>query len=111
MDMECVKTELAPIFSGYREEIVAAYLFGSMARGVTNPSSDIDIAVLTRNRDKKSGAALKLRLYADLCRSLKRNDVDLVLLDLSGNLILNDKSSGTGRLFTRQTMMQERNMS
>ena len=98
MDMECVKTELAPVFSGYREEIVAAYLFGSMAGGVTYPSSDIDIAVLTRNRDKKSRAALKLRLYADLCRSLKRNDVDLVLLDLSGNLILNDEIVRHGKV-------------
>jgi len=98
MDTECLKSELAPVFSGYREEIVAAYLFGSTARGVTCPSSDIDIAVLTRNRDKKSGAALKFRLYADLCRSLKRNDIDLVLLDLSGNLILNDEIVRHGKV-------------
>ena len=98
MDMEYVKTELAPIFSRYHEEIVAAYLFGSTARGVTSRSSDIDIAVLIRNGDKKSGGALKFRLYADLCRTLKRNDVDLVLLNLSGNLILNDEIVRHGKV-------------
>jgi predicted nucleotidyltransferase len=98
MDMEYVQTELAPIFSRYHEEIVAAYLFGSTAKGVTSPSSDIDIAVLMRNGDKKSGAALKFRLYPDLCRALKRNDVDLVLLNLSGNLILNDEIVRHGKV-------------
>jgi len=93
-----MKTELAAIFSRYHEEIVAAYLFGSTARGVTSHSSDIDIAVLIRNGDKQSGAALKFRLYADLCRTLKRNDVDLVLLNLSGNLILNDEIVRNGKL-------------
>ena len=97
-DMEYMETELAAIFSRYHEEIVAAYLFGSTARGATSRSSDIDIAVLTRNRDKKSGASLKFRLYPDLCRALKRNDVDLVLLNLSGNLILNDEIVRHGKV-------------
>ena len=91
MDLLQLKTKLAPDFSRYREEIVAAYLFGSISRGETTPSSDIDIALLLRNNDKINGASLKFRLYADICRTLERNDVDLVLLDLSGNLILNDE--------------------
>ena len=103
-----MKTELAPIFSRYREEIVAAYLFGSMAKGMASPSSDIDIAVLLRNGDKKSGAALKFSLYPDLCRTLKRNDVDLVLLNLSGNLILNDESVRHGKvLYTTDDAARE----
>lgn len=98
MNFETVKSELAPIFSRYQQEIIAAYLFGSTTRGGTSSSSDIDIAVLLRNRDKKSGAALKFSLYADLCRTLKRNDVDLVLLNLSGNLILNNEIVRQGKL-------------
>lgn len=98
MDTELLKTELAPAFSKYHEEILAAYLFGSTAMGITSPSSDIDIAVLMRNSDKTSGAALKFRLYADLCRKLKRNDIDLVLLNLSGNLILNDEIIRHGKV-------------
>ena len=101
MDVEQLKIELAPAFGKYHEEIVAAYLFGSAAKGETSSSSDIDIAVLTRSSDKKNGAALKFSLYADLCRRLKRNDIDLVLLNLSGNLILNDEIVRHGKvLFT-----------
>lgn len=37
-------------------------------------------------------------MYADLCRRLKRNDVDLVLLNLSGNLILNDEIVRHGKV-------------
>ena len=98
MDMEQLKIELTPVFSNFHKEIVAAYLFGSTAKGVVSRLSDIDIAVLLRNRDKKGGAILKFRLYADLCRKLKRNDIDLVLLDLSGNLILNDEIVRNGKL-------------
>lgn len=98
MDTEYVKSELAPIFSRYQEEIVAAYLFGSAAKGSASSSSDVDIAVLLRNRDKKLAAALKFRLYADLCRTLKRNDIDLLLLNLSGNLILNDEIVRHGKV-------------
>jgi len=98
MDTEHLIAELASAFSKYHEEIVAAYLFGSTAKSVTSPSSDIDIAVLMRNSDKKNGSALKFRLYADLCRKLKRNDIDLVLLNLSGNLILNDEIVRHGKV-------------
>jgi predicted nucleotidyltransferase len=98
MDIEQLKAELTPAFCKYHEEIVAAYLFGSTAKGGTSSLSDIDIAVLLNNNDKKNGAALRLRLYTDLCRMLKRNDIDLVLLNLSGNLILNDEIVRHGKV-------------
>lgn len=98
MDMDHFKVELFSVFSKYQEEIIAAYLFGSTAKGMNSSASDIDIAVLLRNPDKKSGSSLKFRLYADLCRKLKRNDVDLVLLSLSGNLILNDEIIRHGQI-------------
>jgi predicted nucleotidyltransferase len=99
MDTEQLKNELTPIFAKYQGEIVAAYLFGSMAKGEPSPSSDIDIAILMRgNIEKNNGAALKFCLYPDLCRKLKRNDIDLVLLSLSGNLILNDEIVRYGKV-------------
>jgi len=98
MNTAHLKIALAPIFFKYQEEIIAAYLFGSTAKGMNSSASDIDIAVLLRNPDKKSGSVLKFRLYADLCRTLKRNDVDLVLLSLSGNLILNDEIVRNGEV-------------
>ena len=98
MDVEQFKIDLAPAFVKYREDIVAAYLFGSTVKGATSSSSDIDIAVLPRAGDKKNGVALKFSLYSDLCRRLKRNDIDLVLLNLSGNLILNDEIVRNGHV-------------
>lgn len=98
MDVEQIKIELVSIFAKYSGDIVAAYLFGSEAKGATSPSSDIDIAVLPRTGDKIKGAALKFSLYSDLCRRLKRNDIDLVLLNLSGNLVLNDEIVRNGQI-------------
>jgi predicted nucleotidyltransferase len=91
MDWEQLKIELAAIFVKYGKDIIAAYLFGSTAKGLTSSSSDIDIALLLHSNDKTSGAALKFSLYTDLCRTLKRNDIDVMLLNLSGNLILSDE--------------------
>lgn len=98
MDLEQLKINLAAVFSKYHEEIIAAYLFGSSCKGVATSSSDIDIALLVRNGDNKIGADLKFRLYADLCRTLKRNDIDLLLLNLSGNLVLNDEIVRHGKV-------------
>ena len=98
MEMEQLKNELAHIFAEYQGEIIAAYLFGSMAKGEPSPSSDIDIAILMRNAERSNGVSLKFRLYPDLCRKLKRNDIDLVLLNLSGNLMLNDEIVRNGKV-------------
>ncbi|MCK5851304.1 MAG: nucleotidyltransferase domain-containing protein [Kiritimatiellae bacterium] len=95
-DKKRLQAQLLPVFSKYHKELVVAYLFGSMANGTESPSSDIDIAVLLRNRDKKSTVTLRLHLHADLCRALGRNDIDLVVLNLSGNLILNDQIARHG---------------
>lgn len=89
--IENLEKRLEPIFDRYHSEIVAAYLFGSVATGQISLSSDIDIAVLLRKNSAVRGGSFKFAIYADLCRELKRNDIDIVLLDLAGNLILNDE--------------------
>jgi len=98
MDFEQLKMELFAVFFKYNQEIITAYLFGSTAKGVASSSSDIDIAVLLHNNDKTSATDLKFRLYADLCRTLKRNDIDVLLLNISGNLILNDEIVRHGKV-------------
>ena len=98
MDFDQLKRELAAVFFKYSKDIITAYLFGSTAKGATSPSSDIDIALLLQNNDKTSGATLKFSLHADLCRTLKRNDIDLLLLNISGNLILNDEIIRHGKV-------------
>ena len=62
-------------------EILAAYLFGSVASGRTRPDSDIDIAVLVNEKHLKPNA-LKYRvsLMAELGSVLGRCDIDLILM-------------------------------
>jgi predicted nucleotidyltransferase len=72
----------------YEKGVLFAYLFGSTARAESSLSSDIDIAVYLSEGSTESYFETKLALYADLCRALKRNDVDLVILNTASNLIL-----------------------
>jgi predicted nucleotidyltransferase len=72
----------------YEKGVLFAYLFGSTARAESSLSSDIDIAVYLSEGSTESYFETKLALYADLCRALKRNDVDLVILNTAANLIL-----------------------
>ena len=82
--------QLLPFFSKYSRKLVAVYLFGSAADGTATDSSDIDIAVLLRNTGNQEETFLRFNLYADLCRTLGRNDIDLVILNYTSNLILKD---------------------
>jgi predicted nucleotidyltransferase len=64
------------------EAVEIAYLFGSQARGDAGPTSDVDIAVLVREDTPKDDySALQLRLTARLMRALKRDDVEVVILN------------------------------
>lgn len=62
--------------------IVAAFVFGSVARGTAGPSSDVDVAILQARDPEPSYAALPLRLEGDLERALGRR-VDLVVLNVA----------------------------
>ncbi len=65
-------------FLASRQEIVAAYLFGSQAEGVARRNSDIDIAVLV---DEQARGTFEYRLMlADEVERLAGTQVDLVLL-------------------------------
>ena len=60
--------------------IVAAWLFGSVARGEDRPESDVDVAILTSRAKAGTLADLWLDLRADLTDAVGR-EVDLVVLD------------------------------
>ena len=64
------------IFKRY-SDIQAVYLFGSSASGHTHTASDLDLAIVPRNRQIR---AAKLDILADLVRA-GFCDVDLVFLD------------------------------
>jgi uncharacterized protein len=86
-----IKETLAPVFQKMRDRIAVAYLFGSSATGETGPGSDIDLAVLLHDGSGTSGFEVRLDLYADCSRALKRNDIDIVVMNTAKNLyLLND---------------------
>jgi predicted nucleotidyltransferase len=60
--------------------IVAAWIFGSTARGTERPDSDVDIAILTSRPAEHTMADLWLDLRADLTQ-LAGTEVDLDVVD------------------------------
>ena len=75
---------LNSIFNQY-PEIRLVYLFGSRVRGDVGPLSDYDFAVYLENADKKRMFEIKFSLQAKLSRSLKTDNVDVVLLNIAGS--------------------------
>ncbi len=61
------------------DDVLVAYLFGSLARGTQGPLSDVDVAVLLR--EDGSLFDRQLRLVADLSGELRRDDVDVIVLN------------------------------
>jgi predicted nucleotidyltransferase len=85
------------VLEKYEETVLFAYLFGSTAHGEgIRRSGDIDIAVFLSRGSRESYFEIKLSLYADLCRALQRNDVDLLVLNTATNLVLLDQIVRTG---------------
>lgn len=65
-----------------RREIQAAYLFGSVVSGRARHNSDVDVAVLIKPANVRSGfLKYRLKLMADLAGALGRADVDLIVLN------------------------------
>lgn len=86
-----LKSALQPVFEKYDGVLAAVYLFGSAAMGEATSRSDLDIAVLFASEGGPFSAERQFALYADLSRVLRRNDIDLVVLNNSRNLILQEK--------------------
>ncbi len=71
-----------------RDEVLDAYLFGSLARGDAQAHSDVDVAVFIDpavRRDAGWGTAAEIA--TDLIAALGRNDVDVVVLNDAGPLL------------------------
>ncbi len=73
------KEQLEKIFR--QEGVVLAYLFGSQARGTAGPQSDIDIAALFANEQKKGGCFERSsRLAARVDRALGIHRTEIICL-------------------------------
>lgn len=65
-------------------DVVALYLFGSRAQGLSGPLSDYDFAVLMNNKGHRRGGEMYNQLYeilSPLCpRTLKNDMIDIIFL-------------------------------
>lgn len=100
------ENELTEYFSS-KDSIILAYLFGSTVRGDTGRLSDVDIGVLLDEKlSKKDRFELELKLMGEIAALIKKNKIDLVVLNeapllLAYNIIKNGiilKSSETERV-------------
>ncbi len=67
--------------------LLFAYLFGSQARGEANhPDGDVDVAIFVAG--DADAQDIRLELYGALSRCLKRNDIDILILNRTRNLML-----------------------
>jgi hypothetical protein len=89
---------LSDVFERHNKQVIFAYLFGSAAHDDMSTLSDIDIAVFLYEGNEKSYFDIKLALYADLCRNLHRNDIDVVVLNTTRNIILLDEIIRYGKV-------------
>ncbi len=96
MNKNDLVNSIIPVLCKYEQDILFAYLFGSSVHGDVIPSGDVDIAVFFAHGSPESYFAAKLSLHADLCRALKRNDVDVVVLNTATNIMLLDEITRTG---------------
>lgn len=87
-----VRDRLRSCLAQMSPSVVAAYLFGSAARGETTPLSDVDIAIYLDEPRRESRVAAYLGLRRQLALALGNGPVDLVLLNdappaLAGRII------------------------
>ncbi len=91
-----IKELLLSVFEKYNDYLVFAYLFGSAVKDNYTHLSDIDIAVFLSKGKEKLFSDTKLSLHTDFCRALKRDNIDLVLLNTAKNIILLDRIVNDG---------------
>ena len=98
--------ELTEYFSS-KDSVILAYLFGSTVRGDTGRLSDVDIGVMLDEKlSKKDRFELELKLISEIAILIKKNKIDLVVLNeapllLAHNIIKNGiilKSDETERV-------------
>lgn len=65
-----------------KQSVIFAYLFGSYAQGRVGKLSDIDIAVfMDKNLSPKKRFDKKVKIMADISELLKKDDIDVVILN------------------------------
>jgi len=80
-NLEKYLPHLKEIFKS-QEGLIAAYLFGSYAKGTPGPLSDIDIAYfLSENSYKEKGEEIDTNLYSSLSAYLHTDEISFICLN------------------------------
>lgn len=74
-----------------RENIAAAFLFGSSQNGVVDDGSDVDIAILF---NEKENIEYKFKLSADLSENVNVDDIDMITLNNADTILAFEAISG-----------------
>lgn len=96
------------------EEVIFAYLFGSLAKGKQPPLADVDIAVYLKNLEAL--ADYKVDLFLKLSDVLGTSEIDLVILNtapislagriLQGRRIIIDKEPFKRHIYESLTLRE-----
>jgi len=97
MDLRRLKQLLAEELAAVDDRLVAAYLFGSVARGMDSPSSDVDVGILLQTASSDELNGLRLTLEGDLERALRQRTQVVVLNNAPPDLV--HRVLRDGRLF------------
>ncbi len=99
-----------------KEEIIAAYIFGSYAIGRPNPQSDLDIAILAPPFKNRTESFYARARYQTEISKLLRKEVDVVLLQEAGESLsyqilkhgrlVYEKDMSAHRFFVARRMVQ-----
>jgi predicted nucleotidyltransferase len=81
-----IEDDLRTYFSN-NKGVVAAFLFGSYARGRQRPDSDVDVGVLLTSPSAQNPGELRNQYTVELGRILKK-DVHVVILNSAGEELL-----------------------
>jgi predicted nucleotidyltransferase len=81
-------SHLNQVFQIFEPRILFAYIFGSTGTDSESSGSDLDIAVYFDMPPSAVELDHKLLLYAAVSRAMKRNDIDIVVLNTCTNQML-----------------------
>ncbi len=99
-ERDVIVERLQRFFAGHAADVVAAYLFGSTARGEARPTSDVDVAVLLATAPPSTLEGMPVGLESDLTRALgtpaevvvlNRAPVDLVKRVLRDGILVAER--------------------
>lgn len=95
MDQTQLIRAISEALSSLGDRLIAAYLFGSVARGTDRPTSDIDVAILLRTPPTDGLEGVRFTLEGELERVVGRPCQIVLLNDASADLVHRVLRDGT----------------